>query len=61
VIPIDEEFSSGDMTTPAHPNCHCSIGYISEGKGKEVSEKHAQRAIERTKQRHAKADADDEA
>lgn len=24
-IDIDEEFQSGDMTEPAHPNCRCSI------------------------------------
>lgn len=24
-IPIEEEFQSGDLTDPAHPNCRCSV------------------------------------
>jgi hypothetical protein len=27
-IGIDEEFSSGDMTIPAHPNCECNCRYF---------------------------------
>lgn len=25
IIPLDEEFSSGDQAPPAHPNCKCAV------------------------------------
>jgi len=28
VIPIDEQFSSGDMMPPAHPNCRCCLSPV---------------------------------
>ena len=46
VIPINESFSSGDMHTPAHPNCRCTVAYLSGGKDKEISEKRVARKIE---------------
>jgi len=45
VIPINESFSSGDMHTPAHPNCRCTVAYLSGGKDKEISEKRVARKI----------------
>jgi SPP1 gp7 family putative phage head morphogenesis protein len=33
-IPIDEEFPSGDLAEPAHPNCRCTIApYVEWGDG----------------------------
>jgi len=46
VIPINESFSSGHMHTPAHPNCRCTVAYLSGGKDKEISEKRVARKIE---------------
>jgi len=46
VIPINEAFSSGHMHTPAHPNCRCTVAYLSGGKDKEISEKRVARKIE---------------
>lgn len=54
-IPIDEEFPGGVATTPQHPNCRCSVTYISSDTQVERS---AERAAERAKRTaDAKADA----
>lgn len=35
VRPIGEEFSSGDNAPPAHPNCRCSLVYMSKDEAEE--------------------------
>lgn len=48
VIPIDEEFPSGHMTTPFHPNCRCTISYGQSDKWREVAQKRADDAAAAT-------------
>lgn len=31
IIALDDEFSSGDLAPPAHPNCECSVVPITDG------------------------------
>jgi septal ring factor EnvC (AmiA/AmiB activator) len=38
VIPIDESFPDGSDRTPAHPNCRCSIAYVTTERGKGIAE-----------------------
>lgn len=48
MIGIDEEFPSGDITTPFHPNCRCTISYVKSDKAKEIGQKRAEEAAAAT-------------
>ena len=60
VIPIDDAFSSGHQEPPAHPNCHCSVSYFSDGKDKEVAEKRVARKIRSKEKQRAASGEEDE-
>jgi hypothetical protein len=49
LIPIDEPFSSGDMTPPAHPNCRCSVFYVTSPEAKEIAQARQEERIAETK------------
>lgn len=38
VIPVDDTFSGGTRTAPAHPNCRCSVAYVTTDRGKNIAE-----------------------
>ena len=38
VIPADESFSDGSMKAPAHPNCRCSVAYVTTERGRGIAE-----------------------
>lgn len=59
IIPIDEAFSSGHMQSPAHPNCRCTVAYVSDGKGKELAEKGFERKMARKEAARAAAEAEE--
>lgn len=45
VIPIDEDFDSGDDSPPAHPNCECSmLAALVDDAGEEVADEGAEAA-----------------
>lgn len=48
IIPINEAFPSGHMQTPGHPNCRCTIVYLTEST--KFSEQLQEKRIERTKE-----------
>jgi SPP1 gp7 family putative phage head morphogenesis protein len=43
VIRIDETFPSGHLQPPAHPNCRCSLVYVSKNEDAELLETDAER------------------
>jgi hypothetical protein len=59
-IPIDEEFQSGDLVPPAHPNCYCSVAYVTDTGAGEV-ERANERAEKRDEAERAKKAAEEEA
>jgi hypothetical protein len=50
IIPIDEAFSSGSLTPPAHPNCRCAVFYVTSDNAKEIADKRQKQRIAETKQ-----------
>jgi len=55
VIPVDERFSDGSMNAPAHPNCRCSVSYVTTESGFEFAEEQNRRRQEATAAARAEA------
>jgi len=49
-IPIDDSFPSGDDTTPFHPDCRCSITYITSDEQLQRSQEKAEERANKTKE-----------
>ena len=39
VIPVGASFSGGTSRSPAHPNCRCSVAYVTTDKGRDIAER----------------------
>lgn len=48
VIPVEDSFSGGTMTAPAHPNCRCSVAYVTTDRGRDIAERLNERNKEET-------------
>lgn len=48
VIPIDEDFPSGASVPPGHPNCRCTISYITQETALDAARRAADERSERT-------------
>jgi len=55
-IPIDQQFSSGDDFGQSHPNCHCTVSYVTDTGQGEV-DRAAERAQIRVEKVRAEIDA----
>lgn len=55
VIPVEDSFSGGTMTAPAHPNCRCSVSYVTTDRGKDIATQQNQRRQEATATARAEA------
>lgn len=55
VIQVQETFSGGTMTAPAHPNCRCSVAYVTTERGRDIAERLNERNKEETATARAEA------
>lgn len=49
IIAIDDRFSSGDLTPPAHPNCRCAVFYVTSDAALAIARERQNQRIQETK------------